>query len=442
MIRHRERLRRSGSEESFWDGRTFLPAVLADEIRVREHFLGFPLDDAGRAVKLWHYRSGVFRPDGENVVRALADQKLGERSKGDRLTDVVEMVKERSKVKEGELNHQAANLINVKNGLLNWKTGDFLTHSPDDLSTFQLNAAYHPDATSEAVDSFLSEVFPSDALALAEELLGYLMLPTTKYQKAFMLVGEGANGKSTFFEALESFIGKENVSHVSLQDLTANRFVVPMLQGKLANVYADIPQTGLEQSDIFKALVSGDTIKAEQKFGRPFDFKPVARLLFSANELPRSRDLTPAYFRRWVIIPFPNSFDGARAKRDLLLSLTTEEARSALLNRAVAGLRRLEEQQEFSDCPSVKEAGQAYRRQCDSAFEFISERLEADLVSWVGKTDAYQGYAKWAQEAGIGHAASQKAFNKRLKETLRAGEGREAGVRVWTGIRWRSEAGS
>lgn len=426
----------------WWNARTFLPAVMADEIREKEHFLAFPIDDAGRAVKLWHYRGGVFRPDGESVVRALADEKLGEKSKSERLTDVVEMVKERSKIKESELNHQAANLINVKNGLLNWKTGDFLTHSSEDLSTFQLNASYKSDAKSAAVDTFLAEVFPSDALTLAEELLGYLMLPTTKHQKAFMLVGEGANGKSTFFEMLEAFIGKGNVSHVSLQDLTANRFVVPMLQGKLANVYADIPQTGLEQSDIFKALVSGDTIKAEQKFGRPFDFKPVARLLFSANELPRSRDLTPAYFRRWVIIPFLNVFDGSKAKRDLLLSLTTEEGRSALLNRAVAGLRRLEDQQGFSDCPSVRDAGQQYRRQCDSAFEFISERMEADPVSLVGKTETYQTYAKWAQEAGIGHAASQKAFNKRLKETLKAGEGRESGARVWTGIRWRSEAGS
>jgi P4 family phage/plasmid primase-like protien len=426
------------SEEAGVSGvKPFRPAVLADAIRKIEDFLAFPVDESGRAVKLWHYKDGVYHPDGENIAREIADRQLAKLSKNERLNDVVEMVKERSKMSEDELNPNALTLINCRNGMLNWETGELHGHSPALRSTFQINAAYNPAAKSEAVDRFLTDVFPSDALPLSDEILGYVMVPVTKHQKAFMFLGSGANGKSTWFEMFEAFLGRRNVSHVSLQDLVGNRFVIPMLQGKLANIYADIPHTGLEQSDIFKAIVAGDTIKAEQKFARPFDFKPKARLLFSANELPRSRDLTPAYFRRWVIIPFPNTFEGSKAKRNLLEALTSDAARSALLNRALVGLRRLEQKQGFTECRTVTEAGQQYRRQCDSAFEFISERLEVDFLSSVGKTEAYERYVRWAIGSGLLHPVSQMVFNRRVMDVLKTSEVRESNVRVWSSVGWR-----
>jgi len=105
----------------------------------------------------------------------------------------------------------------------------------------------------------------------------------------------------------------------------------------------------------------------------------------------------------------------------------------------VEGLRRLEAKQEFTACASVQEAGQTYRRQCDSAFEFISERLEAKAGTVLGKADAYEAYKQWAAKAGIPHPASQRAFNKRLGEVLGVVEGREDGVRVWAELAWKAE---
>lgn len=424
---------------SWFEGTAFRPAVLAQAIARKHHFLTSPIDEAGVGVRLHLYEGGVFRPNGADIARRLAHELLGQSSKPERIEATSALVKENSKVAARDLNPEAMNMLNVQNGMLDWRTGELKPHSPDYRSTFQINAAHIPGAHSETLDRFLAEVFPADALPLAEELVGYLLRPTTKFQKAFTLLGDGANGKSTFLSMLGSFLGEDSVSHISLQDLVENRFVAAELQGKLVNVYADLPTSSLEQSDVFKAIVGGDIIKAERKFGQPFKLVPTARLLFSANELPRSRDLSPAYFRRWVIIPFPNRFQGSKAKKDLLGLLTTPEARSGLLGRAVAGLRRLEAQQEFTACPSVQEAGQTYRRQCDNAFEFISERLEAKPGATVSKTEAYKAYAQWAGDAGIPHPASQRAFNKRLGEVLGATEGRADGVRVWAGLDWKQE---
>ena len=441
-----EGIKRYPAARPWFDGAAFLPAVLAQEIAREQSFLTSPIDDAGVGVCLYVYENGVYRPGGADMARRRAHNLLGAASKNDRIEGTVALTKEGSKVASSELNPFAMDLLNVKDGMLDWRTGKLKLHSPKYRSTFQIAATYTSGERSEALDKFLSEVFPPDALLLAEELVGYLLRPTTKFQKAFMLLGAGANGKSTFLSMLTAFLGEDCVSNVSLQDLVQNRFKLAELLGKLVNIYADIPSSSLEQSDIFKAVVAGDTVTPERKFGHPFKMVPTARLLFSANDLPKSHDLSPAYFRRWEIIPFPNKFEGTNAKKDLLGLLTTPQARNALLRRGVDGLRRLETQQAFTVCGSVKAAGETYRRQCDPAFEFISERLDAIPRSVLGKAEVYEMFKQWSVAEGKTSPDSQIAFNKRLTQVFGAGVAEKriqrAGrfERVWIGLGWKAEA--
>ena len=71
------------------------------------------------------------------------------------------------------------------------------------------------------------------------------------------------------------------MSHVALQDLEENRFQVAELYGKLANIFADLPNKRLQSSSMFKTLVSGDRITAERKHENPFVFRNHAKLIFS-----------------------------------------------------------------------------------------------------------------------------------------------------------------
>ena len=81
--------------------------------------------------------------------------------------------------------------------------------------------------------------------------------------------------------------------------------------GKLLNVCYDLPSRRLEDSGDFKAIVSGEPIRAQRKNEPAFDFEPYCRLLFSANNLPESDDVSHGYFRRWYIVPF----DGQTSRR-------------------------------------------------------------------------------------------------------------------------------
>ena len=123
-----------------------------------------------------------------------------------------------------------------------------------------------------------------------------------------MLFGCGDNGKSVFIKLIESFVGRQNTSHVTLQDLDNDRFSSADLYGKSVNVFADLKATKLSSTGNFKTLVSGDSVRAQHKYGQPFSFRNHAKLVFSANRIPDSDDTSHAYYKRWLILPFERSF--------------------------------------------------------------------------------------------------------------------------------------
>ena len=81
-----------------------------------------------------------------------------------------------------------------------------------------------------------------------------------------MLVGSGSNGKSVFLKIIEALVGSENTSHMALQDLDTDRFAAAGLYCKMVNTFADLKQIKLSSAGNFKMLVSGDMIRAQEKF--------------------------------------------------------------------------------------------------------------------------------------------------------------------------------
>jgi putative DNA primase/helicase len=185
-------------------------------------------------------------------------------------------------------------------------------------------------------------------------------------------------------------LGENNVSNVALQDLEENRFRAAELHGKLANVFADLDARGLQSSSMFKTLTTGDYVTAERKHAQPFRFRSYAKLLFSANKIPASRDRTHAFYRRWLIIPFTRIFDGVGGNptpdRGLRDKLTGEL--SGILNRALRGLERLATKEAFMQTQSVLDAKKAYIRSNDNLRVFAEECLVADPTGTISKKNS------------------------------------------------------
>jgi len=277
---------------------------------------------------LYVYRDGVYQPTGEMWIRRqvkhlLLDHDCPEMWSRALSKEVVEFIA----LDVPELPEQpSTELINLQNGLLRVRTRELLPHSYQWLSTIRIPIRFDPEATCPEIDRFIGQVFPEDAVPLAWEILGDLLTPDRSIRKALCLIGEGGNGKSAFLDLACSFVGTENVCHLSLQRLESDRFSAARLYGKLANICPDLPGERLSSSATFKAITGCDRITAEGKYRDSFEFTPFARLLFSANHLPATEDASQAFFDRWLIVRFPNRFRHTR--RDIPRSIAAAPMRT------------------------------------------------------------------------------------------------------------------
>lgn len=259
---------------------------------------------------LW-YKNGVYKHHGENIIEAEVENiwknAVHKPATKHFVSEIIEAIKRRTFVERLEINPPG--YVNVKNGILNLEALELEPHTPEKVFTIQLPVAYNPQAQCPKIDRFLQEVCP-DGVQTIEELIGWCLEDGYDYQRSVLLYGSGNNGKSTFLNLVRTFLGPENVSSRLLQDLVTNRFALADLYGKLANICADLPNIALTNTGIYKMLTGGDPITAERKFGHPFQFVNRAKLIFSTNQLFGVDDPTNAFWRRWILLQFPNDFTG------------------------------------------------------------------------------------------------------------------------------------
>ena len=384
--------------------------------------------------RLYRYDRGVYRPDGERAARVLARKEIGRRFKRRHLDEVVVYLKtafpfipERPPLE----------FINVKNGLLDWATGELVPHSPDVASAVQVPVAWRPGAVCPAIDKFLAEALPDDAVDHGLEILGYELYPGNPLQQAVMLLGPGGNGKTTFLTLARHLCGAANFSAVSLQALGENRFAAAELFGRLANICGDLDARAIKRTDLFKQLTGGDPIMAERKFGHPFTFVCFALPIFSANEPPKSADQTDAWFDRWRIVPFDVRFRGTEREDPHLDGKITARAElEGLLVKAVGALQRLMDRGRFEPPESCQGATALYRDQLDTVRGFVGECVVFDVDAWTARSDFYQSYRGWAAASGRFPVSADRCYAHLLSSHAdRVEERRHLNTRGFGGIR-------
>lgn len=252
-----------------------------------------------------------------------------------------------------------ANYIAFKNGILDINTGELLPFSPAFVITNLINHDYKVDAECELVDSSLNKLACNDmnVRALLEEMAGYCFYRRNELRKAFMLVGDKANGKSTFIAMLQTMVGDSNCASLDLKEVS-ERFKTAELYGKLVNLGDDIDEEFIANTAVFKKLVSGDRLNAERKGKDPFDFSNYSKFVFSANVLPRMRDKTSAVLDRLVIVPFQAHFskDDKDYRPFIKYELCQEPAIERLIKLGVDALRRVLSRKAFTSSHKVKDS--------------------------------------------------------------------------------------
>jgi len=327
--------------------------------------------------EILYFEGGIYRSGGEQIIKIELEKIAGYSININKRNEIIGHIKYNTMVERQEFDKDIE-IINVKNGLLNLRTGEIMQHTPDYLSLVQLPVASSKDASCPNIIRFFTGILTKEGISTIVRLLGYCLYRSTRYEKAFMLVGAGRNGKSVLIKLIESLVGVENISHVSLQELNDERFAAADIYCKLVNTYADLESERLINTGKFKTIVSGDSIRAQRKHQQPFNYRNFAKLIFSANKIPKSEDSSYAYYRRWVIIPFQKVFEGADEDTALIDKLTTEDELSGLLNLALVGLRKLIKEGGFKDIP-IEKIRQDYEYNASIVKQFVDEQCVINL---------------------------------------------------------------
>lgn len=327
--------------------------------------------------------------------------------------------------KRDEVDKGQEHLINLKNGIFNTDIWRLEPHDPEKYMIRQIPVTFNPEAKCPQVSKFVSSIVYEDDINVLTEFAGYALIPNTRMQKAVMLYGSGANGKSLFLRFLIAFIGEANTSNESLQRLETDKFAISNLYGKLLNVFSDLSDQAIYHNDTFKGLVGGDRMRGEKKYRDAFTFYNTARLIFSANKLPAVKEDTKAYFRRWILIKFPNVFEGSSDDKNLFNKLTTEEEFSGFLNLALEGLRRVLTSEQFSYSRSIKDVENIYRLN-SSPIEAFSDQCLLASLSNTDKTIMWNAFSTWANSNNV----KQIPFNKFCEKMKKIGY---TDARKWEG---------
>lgn len=392
-------------KESFFKGSVFDHSGFGDHLMKEDYVIRI-------FGKLHVYKNGIYSDDPEDLERAMIGK-----------------IKSLTTVKRKEvLNYlqlqaptryeSSWKWIAFNNGILNIDDWELKPFDPQIIVKNKVPVDYVPGAKCHVVDDVLEKMADGDIKIklLLEEIIGYTMLRSNRYDKMLIFTGKKSNGKSSFIKMLSNMLGRENYETLQLKDM-ADKFRPANLDGKLANFGDDISNQAIEDNSTLKTIVSGNEFTGEGKGGKPFTLKPYSTLIFSANEVPPIKGSTPAILKRLLIIRLTREFRPSDPDFNINIDeeLSTPEAKERIVQIGVEGLKRLVSQNGFTKSENVNKELKQFEVDNDTVLSFLKDNPDLKIEN-ESATDIYQTYMVWCYENGVSHEAknwfSRKVCNE------------------------------
>jgi len=313
-------------------------------------------------------------------------------------------------------------ILNMKNGLYNWRNKTLHKHSPRYLSTIQIPVIYDPDAACPRIKTVFKRVMSPEDNIKFMEFASYCLFRLYPIQKVFILLGPGRTGKSYVLDILRQFVGDENSCSVSLTNLSNNRFAGSDLYGRLLDVVNEMDSGQLLSSDLFKQITGGskDPIRAERKYEHAFNFINFAKLVFATNKLPKTCDDTTGFYRRFEIIRCDHVFGSDEYDAETLDHLTDPEELSGFFNEVIARLPELLDRRAFTGEMSADQVKEIWEENAEPIVDFADRFIDVHAPdNVVTKGELHEWFLKYCRLVGTTEAEwTIRRFNSGLKQIV------------------------
>ncbi len=289
-------------------------------------------------------------------------------------------------------------------------------NKPDNYGTAALPFQYDPAATAPHFEEMLNQLFLGDddreakKLALAQFYGACLFGRATKFERCFILLGGGSNGKSTFMEVMQDTLFQRTSRSVS-PERWDHEYYIASLHGARLNTVSEIPSSDVFGSEKFKLVITGDEQTGRNPTEKPFSFRPIAGHVFSANEMPSTGDVNPGFWRRFLVVPFNRNFVGG--KRENIKEPIINSEAPGVLNWAIKGLVSALNSGGYAIPTSHTMAMAEWKRTADAVVDFVESCCEKSDAAPTSVAEIYEEYKHWATNTGHRTMAAV-TFGKRL----------------------------
>lgn len=385
---------------------------------------------------IWNYQINKWEMVDETDIFILVDEALEQTmintTKGHIKSEIIEALRRIGR-RNKPLN-PSINWIQFKNYVYDIKTREKFKPTPRYFFTNPINWDLGNVVETPVMDKLFEEWVGEDYVEMLYEIIAYCLYRDYPIHRIFCLIGSGRNGKSKFIELINRFICKDNSASTELDQLLLSRFEVAKLYKKLVCCMGETNYNALEKTALLKKLTGQDLIGYEFKQKNPFDDYNYAKILISTNSIPVTHDKTDGFYRRWLVIDFPNKFPEGK---DILKTIPDEEYENLAL-KSVVILKMLLEEGKFTNESSIDEKKEIYEEKSNPLSKFLKENIVENLDEYVYKYDFYAVYSKWLTVNGY-RVLTKNQVGSEMKHLFEDNKKGSDGYWAWLGFMWKKD---
>lgn len=283
--------------------------------------------------------------------------------------------------------------------------------------------------------SFLIDLVRDDSdglqkIAFLQEFFGACLLGIApRFQKCILSISPGGGGgRSTLLEIVrELFKGLwcAIAPHKMSGEGNSPDYHRAQLKGMLLNLVAELPTSTIVHSEGFKGMITGDPMSARDPAGKPFTIFPRSGHFFAANHLPRTDDLSSAFFDRFMVLRLNRLFrrevdEKGKSIVDFGIAASIIQSEiPAVAAWLVEGGRRLLQAGKYTVPSSHATELDAWRKNCDQVAAFLEEcttiTATSDPITWTSARTLYDRYRMWADANGHKPVMASNTWGSRMK---------------------------
>jgi len=329
--------------------------------------------------------------------------------------------------------------IQFKNKIIDLETNKTFNANPNYFVTNPIPWEITDDFETPIINKIFEEWVGKKYVQTLYEILAYCLIPDYPIHRIFCFIGGGLNGKSKFLELLRKFVGASNCCSTELDTLINSRFEITRLHKKLVCQMGETNFNEMNKTSTLKKLSGGDLIGFEYKNKNPFEEINYSKILIATNNLPTTTDKTIGFYRRWLIVDFPNRFSEAKN----ILSEIPEQEYVALTRKCFVILQDLLDVREFHNEGNVEDRMQRYEEKSNPLEKFWKDSITKDYDGHIFKYKFKEVLEQFCKDNNF-RELTDRAISKFMKEKeieekkVQAEwftkEGKQPWLRAWIGI--------